>query len=66
MGRDRIFNAVARLERALDRAEEGASKAQGVVSVGPNPALLRRHEHLRRTVTDAMSDLDALIESLDK
>lgn len=66
MGRERTDAALARLEKALARADEAARKAQAAMAVGPNPALVRRHDALRRTVADTMSDLDNLIGSIGK
>ena len=53
---DRAEQALARLEAALARLEGAAGKV-----AGQSRELEARHERLRGAVTDALSQLDAMI-----
>ena len=62
MDRERTLQAIARIEAALVRLEAASRGA----SVGPNPALVRQHEALRRSVSASLSELDVLIGALEQ
>lgn len=70
--RERAERALARIEHAFARAETAArqiSAAQPVALHSSNSAvdddLARRHEDLRASVSSSLSELDALIGTLE-
>ena len=57
--------ALARIEKALDRIDTASS--QGKASDKPAmAALVARHENLRESVSGSLTELDALIERLER
>ena len=61
MEQERVNNALARIEAAAARIEAISSRAPS----GGNSGLVHRHEKLRADVEASLSELDALIGSLE-
>lgn len=64
MSKDRIEQAVRRIETALGRIADLADRIQ------PAPpsvsGLVEKHEHLRETVSNSLKQLDELLGRLEK
>ena len=67
MSQERIESAVQRIETALARIASAADNLPKEAAAPPSvSALVVKHEALRETVSNTMSDLDTLIEELDQ
>ena len=68
MSSERIKIAMDRIDRALARIETQAALASHAPGTGTsgNAALAARHEALRERVEASLSELDALIEGLER
>lgn len=62
MDRERVNQALARIEGAFSRAEAAAARPR--VSV-PAAALVEQNMRLRDTIGDMLGELDTLIERLE-
>jgi RecB family exonuclease len=62
MERDRIQQALARIEAAAARIEVAARPDR---SPAPEPDLVRKHEALKREAWAALAEIDTLIEAMD-
>ena len=68
MADERITQALARIDAALDRIET-ASSNRPAIAAPDKPAmaaLVARHENLRESVSGSLTELDALIERLER
>ena len=68
MSSERIKNAMDRIDRALARIETQAALASHAPDAGSagSAALAARHEALREKVEVSLTELDALIEGLER
>ena len=68
MADERITQALARIDAALYRIE-AASSNRPAIAAPDKPAmaaLVARHENLRESVSGSLTELDALIERLER
>ncbi|OCC24789.1 hypothetical protein MB02_04780 [Croceicoccus estronivorus] len=59
MERERTLQAIARIERALDHLEASNPTA-------PDALLQQKHDALRKNVNASLTELDLLIQALEK
>ena len=72
MSAERITHAMDRIDRALSRIETQAALSRHSANASPDnddagdSELAQRHEALRKKVESSLTELDTLIESLEK
>ena len=62
MEREQTLRAIARIEAALARLEA----ERNAPATAPDSVLAARHEALRQTVSETLSELDTLIGGLER